>query len=98
VWTRLLLPTKPYISDTHYRAQESLAHEGDNQVVGENAGWSSSPRAQGTLLLMLGVLQWMGRHGGCYDHQQSSIGETTMDLTTALDIFSASIFKFLHAL
>jgi len=32
----------------------SLSPVGDNQVVSENAGWSRSPRAQGSLL-MLGV-------------------------------------------
>jgi len=56
VWIRLLLPTKPYISQSrHDRAQDSLTPGGDNQVVRKNAGWSRSPRAQGSLLLMLGV-------------------------------------------
>jgi len=41
---RLLLSTKPYISHSeHNRAQYSSALGGDNQVVGENAGWSRSP-------------------------------------------------------
>jgi len=62
---RLLLSTKPYISPSrHDRAQDSLARGGNNQVVRENAGWSRSPRAQGSLFLMLGVLRRTGRHGG----------------------------------
>jgi len=45
---RLLLPTKPYISQSrHDRAQSSLTPGGDNQVVRENAGWNRSPRARG---------------------------------------------------
>jgi len=56
VWIRLLLFTKPYISQSrHDRAQDSLTPGGENQVVRENAGWSRSPRAQGSLRLMLGV-------------------------------------------
>jgi len=36
---RLLLPTKPYIYQSHHdRAQDSLAPGGDNQVVRENGG------------------------------------------------------------
>jgi len=47
---RLLLPTKPYISQSrHDRAQDSLVSGGDNRVVRENAGWSRSQRAQGSL-------------------------------------------------
>jgi len=62
------MPTKPYISQSRRdRAQDSLAPGGDNQVVRENAGWSRSPRAQGSLLLMLGVLGRIGQHGGRYD-------------------------------
>jgi len=50
VWIRLLLPTKPYISQSrHVRAQDSLTPGGDNQVIRENAGWSRPPRAQGSL-------------------------------------------------
>jgi len=68
VWIRLLLHTKLYISPSrHDRAQDSLAPGGDNQVVRENVGWSRSPRAQGSLLLMLGVLRWIGQHEGRYD-------------------------------
>jgi len=68
VWIRLLLSTKPYISQSRQdMAQNSLAPEEDNQVVRENAGWSRSPRAQGSLLLMLGVLRRIGQHGGWYD-------------------------------
>jgi len=68
VWIRLLLLTKPYISQSrHDRAQDSLAPGGDNQVVRENAGWSKSPRAQGSFVLMLGVLRQIGQHGGRYD-------------------------------
>jgi len=56
IWIRLLLPTKPYISQSrHYRAQDSLAPGRDNLVVHKNAGRSRSPRAQGSVLLMLGV-------------------------------------------
>jgi len=48
VWIRLLLPTKPYISQSrHDRGHDSLTPGGDNQVMRENAGWSRSPRAQG---------------------------------------------------
>jgi len=68
VWIRLLLPTKPYISQSrHDGAQDSLTAGGDNQVVRENAGWSRSPGAQGSLLLILGVLRQIGQHGGRYD-------------------------------
>jgi len=68
VWIRLLLSTKLYISPSrHDRAQDSLTPGGDNQVVRENDGWSTSPRAQGSLLLMLGVLRRIGQHGGRYD-------------------------------
>jgi len=64
----VLLLTKPYISPSrHDRAQDSLAPGEDNQVVRENAGWSRSPRAQGSLLLMLGVLRRIGQHGERYD-------------------------------
>jgi len=57
-WIRLLLPTKPYISQScHDKAQDSLAPGGDKQVVGENAVRSRSPRAQGSL----------GHHGGHYN-------------------------------
>jgi len=53
VWIRLLLPTKPYISQSrHDRAQDSLAPGEDNQVFLENARWSRSPQAQGSFLLM----------------------------------------------
>jgi len=59
-----------YIYDGHYtsqsgydRAQDSLAPGEDNQAIRENAGWSWSPRAQVSLLLMLGADQ----HGGRYD-------------------------------
>jgi len=38
------------------KAQDSLTPGGDNQVVRENAGWSRSPRAQGSLLYS-GVLR-----------------------------------------
>jgi len=62
VWIRLLLHTKPYISQSrHDRAQDSLTPGGDNQVVHENARWSRSPRAQGSLVLMLRVLQRIGQ-------------------------------------
>jgi len=55
---QLLLPTKAYISQSrHDRAQDSLAPGEDNQAVHENAGWGRSPRAHGSLLLMLGVLR-----------------------------------------
>jgi len=68
IWIRLLLPIKPCISQSwHDRAQDSLAPEGDNQVIHENAGWSRSPRAQGIFLLMLGVLWQISLHGGHYD-------------------------------
>jgi len=61
------LHTKPYISQSrHGRAQDSLAPGEDNQVIRENAGWSRSPQAQGSLLLMLGVLRWFGQHGVHY--------------------------------
>jgi len=64
----MFLPTKPYISQSrHDKAQDSLTSGEDNQVVRENAGWSRSPRAQGSLLLMLGVLQRIGQHGGRYN-------------------------------
>jgi len=57
-----------YISQSrHDRAQDSLTPGGDNQVVRENAGWSRSPRARGSLLLMLGVLRRIGQHRGRYD-------------------------------
>jgi len=55
-WTRLLLHTKQNAQSRHDRAQDRWALGGHNQVVRENAGWSRSPRAQGSLLLMLGVL------------------------------------------
>jgi len=68
VWIRLLLPTKPRLHlSRHDRAQNSMAAGGDNQVVRENAGWGRSPRAQGSLLVMLGVLGRIGQHGGRYD-------------------------------
>jgi len=68
VWIRLLLPTKPYISQSRRdRAQNSLVPGRDNQVVCENAGWRRSPRTQGSLLLKLGVLRRIGQHGGRYD-------------------------------
>jgi len=67
VWIRLLLHTKPYISQSrHDRAQDSLAPGGDSQAVCENDGWSRSPRSKGSLLLMLGVLQQIGQYGGRY--------------------------------
>jgi len=50
----------------HDRTQDNLAPGGENQVVRENAGWSRSPRAQGSFL-MLGVLRRIGQHGGRYD-------------------------------
>jgi len=57
-----------YISQSrHDRAQGSLTPGRDNQVVRDNAGWSRSPRAQCSLLLMLGVLRRIGQHGGRYD-------------------------------
>jgi len=56
---------------------QSLAPGGDNKVVRENAGWSSSPRAQGSLLLMLGVLRRIGQHGGRYD--QSTVKRRERD-------------------
>jgi len=68
VWIRLLLHKKPYISPSHHdKAQDILAPGGDSQVVRENAGQSRSPRAQGSLLLKLGVLQCSGQHAGCYE-------------------------------
>jgi len=68
VWTRLLLHTKPYTSQSrHDRVQNRLAPGGDNQAVHENSGWSRSPRAQGSPLVMLGVLRRIGQHGGRYD-------------------------------
>jgi len=68
VWIRLLLPTKSCISQSrHDRAQDSLTPGEDNQAVREYARWSRSPRAQGSLLLMLGVLRRIGQHGGRYD-------------------------------
>jgi len=49
VWITLLLPTKPYISQSrHDSAQDSLASGEDNQFVRENAGWSRSLRATST--------------------------------------------------
>jgi len=51
----------------HDKAQDSLAPGGDNQVLHENAEWSRSPRAQGSLLLILGVLWRIGQHGWRYD-------------------------------
>ena len=33
----------------------------------EDAGWNKSPRTQGSLFLMLGVLRRIGRRGGRYD-------------------------------
>jgi len=74
VWIRLLLPTKPFISQSrHDRAHDSLAPGGDNQVGHENVGWSRSPRAQGSLILLLGVLRWIGQHGGRYNPSRSGI-------------------------
>jgi len=68
VWIRLLLPTKPHTSQSrHDRAHDSLAPGEDNQAVRENAGWSRSPRAQSSFLLMLGVLRRIGQHGRRYD-------------------------------
>jgi len=50
--------TKPYISQTrHDRTQDSLTPGGNSQVVRENAGWSRSPRAHSSFL-MLGVVGW----------------------------------------
>jgi len=60
-------PPSPASLSRHVRAQDSLAPGGDNQVVRENAVWSRSPRAQGSILLMLGVLRRIGQHGGRYD-------------------------------
>jgi len=40
-------------------------------IMSENAGWSRSPRAQGSLLLMLGVLRRIGQHGGRHDPSKS---------------------------
>jgi len=68
VWIKLHLPIKPHISESrHDRAQDSLAPGGDNQVVRKNAAWSRSPRAHGSLLLMLGILRRIGQHGGRYN-------------------------------
>jgi len=78
---RLLLPTKPYISQSrHDRTQDSLTPEEDNQVVRENAGWSRSPQAQDFLLLMLGVLRRIGQHGERYDPSTVKRRETEMEL------------------
>jgi len=49
----------------HDMAQDRLAPGGDNHVVRENAGWSRSPRAHGSL--MLRVLRRIGQHRGRYD-------------------------------
>jgi len=38
-----------------------------SSVVRVNAGWSRSPRAEGSLFLMLGVLRRIGQHGGRCD-------------------------------
>jgi len=47
-------PAKQALSQSrHDRAQDSLVSGDDNQAVHENAGWNRSPRAQGSLLLML---------------------------------------------
>jgi len=68
VWIRLLLPTKPDISQSrHDRVQDSLTPGGDDHVIHKNIGWSRSPRAQGCLLLMLRVLQRIGQHLGHND-------------------------------
>jgi len=56
-----------YLSVMTRQAQDSLAPGEDNQVIRENAGWSSSPSAQGSFLLILGVLRRIGQHGGRYD-------------------------------
>jgi len=60
-------PSQPVSQSRLDRAHDSLTLGGENQVVRENAGWSRSPRAQGSLLLMLGVLRRIGQHGGRYD-------------------------------
>jgi len=56
-----------HLSVTSRQGSGQFGVGGDNQVVRENAGWSRSPRAQGSLLLMLGVLRRIGQHGGRYD-------------------------------
>jgi len=69
VWTRTLLHIKLYISQgRHDRHRGRWARGEDNQAVHENAGWSRSPRAQGSLLLMLGMLRRIGQHGGATTH------------------------------
>jgi len=100
VWIRLLLLTKPYISPSrHDRAQNSLTPREDNQVVRENAGWSRSPRAQGSLLLMLGVLQRIGQHGGRYDpstvkrRERERERETKTQVAGGLNLWPTSAFS-----
>jgi len=39
----------------------------DHEAALEDAGWNKSPRTQGSLFLMLGVLRRIGRRGGRYD-------------------------------
>jgi len=51
----------------HDRAWGNLAHGEDHEAALEDAGWNKSPRTQGSLFLMLGVLRRIGRRGGLYD-------------------------------
>ena len=47
--------------------QLNLAHGEDHEAALEDAGSNKSPRTQGSLFLMLGVLRRIGRRGGCYN-------------------------------
>jgi len=70
VWIRLLLPTKPYISQSrHDRAQDSLAPGGDNGQPGRpRKCWVEQVTTiTGSPLLMLGMLRRIGQHEERYD-------------------------------
>jgi len=57
----------------HDRAQDSLTPGEDNQVICENAGWSRSPRAHGSLLLMLECCDRLVSMEGATTHPWSSV-------------------------
>jgi len=68
VWIRLLLPTKPYISQSrHDRAQDSLAPGGKTTRSSVKMLGEAGHHEHRALLLMLGVLRRIGQHGGRYD-------------------------------